>query len=135
MTIPTATEAEVAAGVHATVAAYAHALDAGRTDDLVGTFCPDGSAEISGMGTFHGHASIRDAYAALLPTHPQLHLVANTVISSWTEHEAAAVSNFTFLQRGESGWVVPVTGRYDDVFHKGDDGAWRIHSRTTSYVI
>ena len=43
--------ADVAEGIRATLAAYAHALDDGRTDDVVATFCPDGAVEIPGMGT------------------------------------------------------------------------------------
>jgi 3-phenylpropionate/cinnamic acid dioxygenase small subunit len=131
----TTTQAQVAVGVQATLAAYARALDNGRTDEVVALFRPDGIAEIAGMGTFQGHDAIREIYAGLVPAQPQLHLVTNTVISSWNDHEVAATSNFTFLQRGESGWVVPVTGRYEDVFHKDDDGTWRIFSRTTTYVI
>ena len=32
--------AEVVEGIRATIAAYTHALDDGRTDDVVATFCP-----------------------------------------------------------------------------------------------
>ena len=39
------TFADVAEGVRATLAAYTHALDDGRTDDVVATFCPDGVVE------------------------------------------------------------------------------------------
>ena len=124
----------VAVGVQATQAAYAQAMDAGRTDDLVALFCPDGTAAIAGMGTFEGHEAIRKAYAGLVPVQPQVHMVANTVITSWTEDEATATSDFVFLQRGESGWVVPVTGRYEDVFRKADDGAWQIYSKSATYV-
>lgn len=130
----TTTHAVVAVGVQATLAAYAHALDAGRTDEVVALFRPDGTAEIAGLGTFHGHDAIREAYAGLVPVRPQVHLVANTVITSWTEDEATAISNFTFLQRGKSGWVVPLTGRYDDTFRRADDGAWQIYSRTVTYA-
>jgi len=131
----TTTQDQVAAGVQATLAAYARALDEGRTDDVVALFHPSGSIEIAGMGSFQGRDSIREVYSGLVPALPQLHLVANTVISSWTDDEATAISNFTFLQRGESGWVVPVTGRYDDVFRKDDDHTWQIFSKATTYVM
>ena len=38
--------ADVVEGVRATLAAYVHALDDGRTDDVVATFCPDGAVDI-----------------------------------------------------------------------------------------
>jgi len=133
--VTTTAQDQVAAGVQATLAAYARALDAGRTDDVVALFHPTGTIDIAGMGTFKGHDAIREVYAGLVPVQPQLHLVANTVVTSWNDDEATASSNFTFLQRGETGWVVPVTGRYDDVFRKDVGNAWRIFSKTTTYVI
>ena len=58
----TANYAEVVEGVRATIAAYTQALDDGRTDDVVATFCPDGVCEIPGMGTHEGHDALRQAY-------------------------------------------------------------------------
>ena len=52
--------ADVVEGVRAAIAAYTHALDDGRTDDVVATFCPDGVIEIPGMGTHAGHDALRD---------------------------------------------------------------------------
>jgi hypothetical protein len=57
------TYTDVAEGVRATIAAYTQALDDGRTDDVVATFCPDGVCDIPGMGTHEGHAALRAAYA------------------------------------------------------------------------
>lgn len=127
------TEASVAAGVQAAIAAYAHALDAGRTEDVVQLFCPDGIAEIAGQASFAGHDAIRRGYAAFVPARPQLHLVANTVITSWTENEATATSNLVFFHRGEPGWAVRLVGRYDDTLHR-HDGGWRFHRRVTSFL-
>ena len=59
----TTTFADVAEGVRAAIAAYTHALDDGRTDDVVATFCADGVVEIPGMGTHVGHDALRAAYA------------------------------------------------------------------------
>ncbi|MET7335397.1 nuclear transport factor 2 family protein [Nonomuraea sp. NPDC005650] len=126
-------EASVAAGVHAAIAAYAHALDAGHIDDLVELFCPDGVAEIAGAGTFEGHDDIRAGYSGWVPTAPQLHLVANTVITSWTEDEATATSNLAFFHRGEPGWAVQLVGRYDDTLHR-HGGAWRFQRRVTTFL-
>ncbi|MFI6338919.1 nuclear transport factor 2 family protein [Streptomyces sp. NPDC050535] len=129
----TSIEASVAANVQAAIAAYAQALDAGRVDDLAELFWPDGVAEIAGIGTYEGQEAIRKGYAAFAPTQPQLHLTANTVVTSWTEDEATAVSNLAFLQRGESGWAVQLVGRYDDTLSRRD-GAWRFRRRVTTFL-
>ncbi|MFJ1969436.1 nuclear transport factor 2 family protein [Streptomyces sp. NPDC087903] len=129
----TSIEASVAACVQGAVAAYAQALDAGRVDDLADLFWPDGVAEIAGIGTFEGQEAIRKGYAAFAPTQPQLHLVANTVVTSWAEEEATAVSNLAFFQRGEAGWAVQLVGRYDDTLSRRD-GDWRFQRRLTTFL-
>ncbi|MFD6996691.1 nuclear transport factor 2 family protein [Streptomyces mirabilis] len=129
----TSTEASMAASVHAAIAAYAQALDAGRVDDLADLFWPDGVAEIAGVGTYEGQEAIREGYAAFAPARPQLHLAANTVVTSWTEDEATAVSNLAFFQRGEAGWAVQLVGHYDDTLSRRD-GAWRFQRRVTTFV-
>ncbi|QJT05310.1 nuclear transport factor 2 family protein [Streptomyces asoensis] len=126
------TEASVAAGVHSAIAAYAQALDAGRTDDLAELFVPDGVAEIAGMATFEGQDAIREGFAGFAPAEPQLHLVANTVLTSYTEDEATAVSDLAFFQRGESGWAVQLVGRYDDTLRR-HDGVWKFSRRVTTF--
>ncbi|WP_433526218.1 nuclear transport factor 2 family protein [Nocardia pseudovaccinii] len=130
----TSTEAAVTPGVLGTIAEYAHALDSGRTDDIVALFLSDGSAEILGIAAVEGHEAIRQLYANMAPTQPQRHLVANTVITSATADEASAVSDFVFVQRGESGWAVGVVGQYEDILHRTEDG-WRFKSRKTSFVM
>ena len=129
----TSVDASVAAGVQSAIAAYAHALDGGRIDDLVELFWPDGVSEIVGVGTFEGHDALRAGYAGFAPTQPQLHLVANTVITSSTEDEATAVSNLAFLGRGEAGWAVHLIGRYDDTLRR-HDGEWRFQRRVTTFL-
>ena len=52
------TYAEVAEGVQRTIAAYTQALDDGRTDDVVATFCLDGSCDIPGLGSHQGHEEL-----------------------------------------------------------------------------
>lgn len=125
-------EASVTAAVQGAIAAYAHALDAGRTDDIAELFWPDGVAEIAGIATFEGQDAIREGFAGFAPTQPQLHLVANTVVTSWTEKEATAISNLAFFQRGESGWAVQLVGRYDDTLRR-QDGEWRFQRRVTTF--
>ncbi|WP_330255177.1 nuclear transport factor 2 family protein [Nocardia sp. NBC_00565] len=128
------TEAQVALGVHAAIATYTRALDEGRTSDIVATFCPDGATEIMGVGTFEGHNALQGVYAGMVPTQPQKHLVANTVITSWTENQATASSDLVFLQRGEAGWAVGLVGRYQDTLRL-HDGAWRFQHRNLTYVV
>jgi len=125
--------AEVVEGVRATIAAYTHALDDGRTDDVIATFCPDGVCEIPGMGTHAGHDALRAAYSAWKPRRPQRHLVVNTLVTHWNDHEASAISDVIFLLQGEAGWAIQVVGRYHDTLHH-DDGSWRFHRRAAEFV-
>ena len=125
--------AEVVEGIRATLAAYTQALDDGRTDDVVATFCPDGSVDIPGMGSHEGHDALRAAYTKWKPRRPQRHLVLNTLVTGWNEHEATAISDVVFLLRGDAGWAVQLVGRYHDSLHC-DDGAWRFHRRTAEFV-
>ncbi|WP_029431376.1 nuclear transport factor 2 family protein [Blastococcus sp. URHD0036] len=126
MTLPL--DPSVSAAVLNAVAAYAQALDAGRTDDLAALFTPDGVAEIVGSSAFTGRDAIREGYAAFAPSAPQLHLVANTVVTPASEDEVTAVSDLAFLHRGKSGWRVQLTGRYDDTLRRTYEG-WRFTRR------
>jgi hypothetical protein len=127
------TFAEVAEGVRATIAAYTQALDDGRTDDVVATFCADGGCDIPGLGTYEGHDALRAAYDNWKPRRPQRHLVLNTLVTDWSEHEAHATSDVVFLLQGDAGWAVQVVGRYDDTLHRDGD-AWRFHHRAATFV-
>src|SRR3954451_6622852 len=98
--------ADVVEGVRAAIAAYAQALDAGRTDDVVATFCPDGATEMPGLGTFAGHDALRQAYAGSKPVKPQQHFVVNTVVTDWTDDEAHATSDLVLLLKGKRGTSV-----------------------------
>lgn len=129
----TTSYAEVAEGVRAALAVYTQALDDGRTDDVVATFCPDGVCAIPGMGTHEGHDALRAAYTRWKPRQPQRHLVLNTVIAEWTDDEATAISDVVFLLLNESGWAVTLVGRYHDVLHR-DGGTWRFHRRAATFV-
>ena len=128
------TYAEVVEGVRATMAAYAQALDDGRTDDVVDTFCPDGGCEIPGMGIHEGHDALRTAYAQWKPERHQRHLVVNILVTYWNHHEATAVSDVIFVLQGESGWAIRLVGRYHDTLHHHDDGAWRFYRRTARFL-
>ena len=128
----TATFADVAEGVRAAIAAYTQALDDGRTDDVVATFCPDGVCDIPGMGTLEGHDAIREAYAGWTPRRPQRHLVLNTLVTEWSGDEAEAVSDVVFIRMGKAGWAVQLVGRYHDSLHR-DGGTWRFHRRVAVF--
>ncbi len=119
--------------MRAALAAYAHALDDGRTDDVVATFCPDGGCDIPGMGTYEGHDALREAYAGWTPRRPQRHLVLNTLVTDWNDHEATAVSDVIFVLQGDAGWAIQLVGRYEDTLHH-DDGTWRFHHRSATFV-
>jgi SnoaL-like domain len=127
------TYADVAEGVRATMAAYAHALDDGRTEDVVATFCSDGVIDIPGMGTHEGHDALREAYAKWKPRRHQRHLVLNTLVTEWNDREATAVSDVVFVLLGDAGWTVQLVGRYRDTLHH-DDGTWRFHRRVAEFL-
>ena len=128
------TYAEVAEGVRATIATYTQALDDGRTDDVVATFCAEGICELPGMGT---HPGPRTRFGRPMPSGspgaPQRHLVVNTVVSEWTDYEAEASSDFVFMLLGDAGWTIQLVGRYHDILHF-DDGLWRFQRRAATFV-
>jgi len=123
----------VCAGVSAAIAAYTLALDDGRTDDVVATFCVDGGCDIPGLGQHQGRDDLRAAYGSWRPARPQRHLVLNTLVTNWDENEAQATSDFVFLLKGEPGWAVQLVGRYRDVLHRERD-AWRFHRRVAEFT-
>jgi hypothetical protein len=129
----TMTFADVAEGVRAAIAVYTQALDDGRTDDVVATFCPDGVCEIPGMGTHTGHEALREAYTRWQPRRPQRHLVVNTLVTDWDDHEARAISDVIFILQGDAGWAIQIVGRYDDTLHH-DGKSWRFHRRAATFI-
>jgi ketosteroid isomerase-like protein len=126
--------ADVAEGVRATIAAYTHALDDGRVDDIVATFTADAVIDIPGMGAHEGHDALRAAYTKWVPRRPQRHLVVNTLVTEWTDDKAHATSDVVFLLKGDDGWAVQIVGRYYDVLRGDDAGTWRFHRRTADFV-
>jgi hypothetical protein len=124
--------AEVAEGVRRALATYTQALDDGRTDDVVATFCPDGAVDLPGMGTHAGRDVLRAAFARWTPRQPQRHLVLNTLVTEWDAHEATAISDVVFLLHDDDGWAVRLVGRYRDTLHREGD-TWRFHRRTAEF--
>jgi hypothetical protein len=85
-----------------------------------------------GTGPIEGHDALLATFRGWAPSRPQVHLVSNTVLTSWTEQDAVAASDVVFVQRGESGWAVQVVAHYQDTF-RCEDGAWRLRHRSTTY--
>src|SRR5438067_4905964 len=127
----TRTYADVVEGIRATIAAYTQALDDGRTDDVVATYCDDGVFDRAAMGTFEGHDALRTAYDSWKPQRPQRHLVVNTRVTDWSDDEAHAISDVVFILKGESTWSTQFVARYHDTLHQ-DGGRWKFHRRTVS---
>jgi len=123
--------AEVAEGVRATIACYTQALDDGRTDEVVATYCADGVFDLPGTGTFEGHDALRATYEAWKPKRPQRHLVVNTLVTEWDDREATAISDVVLMLKGDAGWAPTFVARYHDVLHHVD-GMWKFHRRTVS---
>jgi hypothetical protein len=124
--------ADVAEGVRATIASYTQALDDGRPDDVVATFCPDGVIDVPGLGTHGGHGALRAAFAGWVPRRPQRHLVLNTLVTRWSSDEAEAISDVVFMLLGNDGWAIQLVGRYRDTLHR-DGGTWRFHRRVATF--
>jgi len=125
--------ADVAEGVRAQLAAYTQALDDGRTDDVVATFCDDAAVDIPGLGRYEGREAIRAAYAGWTPARPQRHLVLNTLVTRWDEHEAEATSDVVFLLMRKTGWSVELVGRYHDTLRLEGE-VWRFARRAAEFV-
>jgi 3-phenylpropionate/cinnamic acid dioxygenase small subunit len=119
---------EVSEAVRSAIAAYAHALDDGRVDDVVAMFCSDGSVDMPVIGNADGIDALRAMYANLKPRVPQRHAVTNTVITEWNDLKASAVSDLVFLVKGDAGWSVQMVGRYADTLHC-HGGIWRFYRR------
>jgi 3-phenylpropionate/cinnamic acid dioxygenase small subunit len=114
---------DAAARIRDTIAAYAQAVDDGRTEDIVATFLPDGWASFPGAEPARGHEGIRATYSALKPGRAQRHVVTNILITAFDGAEADVSSDLLFLVKGEAGWAVRIVGRYTDRLRK-DGEQW-----------
>jgi uncharacterized protein (TIGR02246 family) len=119
--------------IHDLITTYAQALDDGRTDDVVATFCPDGTAIIPGREALQGHDALRAAYATMKPSRPQRHVVVNTVVTAVEADTARASSDLIVLIGGSSGWVVHLVGRYTDDLRMVD-ADWRFETRRLEFA-
>jgi uncharacterized protein (TIGR02246 family) len=128
-----ATYESVSAGIHATIAAHAHAQDDGRTDDLVALYTPDGVVVVPGVATLEGAEEIRTAFEKWKPKVPQRHMVANILVTQWNDKEAKAISDVVYLTLGDGVWTVQIVARYQDTF-RYTDGTWLLSRRADEYV-
>jgi hypothetical protein len=85
------------------------------------------------LGAHAGHDALRTAYEKVKPRVPQRHVVVNTLVTEWDEHNAQATSDLIFLLKGDGGWAVQLVGRYHDTL-RNDDGAWRFQRRVAEFV-
>jgi uncharacterized protein (TIGR02246 family) len=125
--------ADVVEGVRATLAEYAHALDDGRAEDVVATFCPDGVLVMGRGDDIVGTDALLTAYEGWAPQRPQRHVVVNTHVSEWSDTEAVATSDLLFLLKGDAGWAVQMVGRYADALRLVD-GRWRFQRRVATFA-
>jgi SnoaL-like domain len=130
MSLPTDT-AVARDAIRDLVAAYAHAADQGRFDDLVALFAPEGVLELEDGRQLRGRAAIGDflrevaAAGAAAPGARILrhHVSSHHVISDGPNAAHGWAYFVVFTERGPDHW-----GRYRDAYvHAG--GAWRFASR------
>ena len=117
-----------------TLALYNWSGDAGRIDDLLQSFCPDGELEVRGTATATGRAAIAEFLggvaappAATAVKRIVRHTLTNIRFTEVTTARAQVSSYFTvFTEIGLDHY-----GRYRDVFVPVDD-AWLIAHRFVS---
>lgn len=63
----------------------------------------------------------------------QRHLVLNTLVTDWNDHEAHAVTDVLPIQPGSSGWSIELVRRYHDTLQRVG-GAWRFQHRFADFV-
>lgn len=128
-----ASYADDVAHIRDTIAAYAQALDDGRTDDVVVLFAPDGVAAFPGTDPLRGQEAIRAAYSRMAPRIPQRHVVTNTVITSYDGERATASSDLLFFLKQDDAWAIKLVGRYTDELCV-EDGRWVFTSRDLIFL-
>ena len=123
----------MAEGVRAAIATYTHALDDGRTDDVVATFCPDGFCDMPGLGRHEGHDALREAYGEWKPVRPQRHLVLNTVVTEWDDGRGAGHQRLRLLVEGRAGVGAWSSSAATTTSSTATATAWRFHSRVAEF--
>lgn len=106
-----------------TLARYSHLGDAGKIDDLVALFAPDGVLEVRDRGSYHGREGIRSFLAQTAEAFRgaslkfMRHYVSTVTIADVSRSEGRAAAYFHVLtDRGLDHW-----GRYRDVLVPGEE--------------
>ena len=120
--------------VRHTIAAYCHALDDGRVDDLIQLFTSDGRSTLPGREVVTGHDALRELYRTLVSSTPQRHLVFNTVVTHRDKGRAFAISDLMFLTKSDSGWTVSLVGKYEDLLVRDESLQWRFEQRSLIFT-
>jgi 3-phenylpropionate/cinnamic acid dioxygenase small subunit len=109
------------------LARYCRTCDDGSFDDLVDLFTEDGTFEYGGTVTA-GREALRSYFATVqTPERRGKHLTTNAVVC--VEGDRAEVtSDWVFLTFVEGVLTPKLTGRYQDVLHRGRT-SWRIARR------
>ncbi len=125
-------ELEAREQIRDTIARYAHSVDGGRFDDLVGLFDEDGVLEVEGEPPHRGRSAIREFVTgtgrdlAAGTGAPRIrHHVTNVLIELDGPDRARARCYFLAVtDRGVDHW-----GRYRDELVRGPGGGWRFAHR------
>ncbi|ADJ48853.1 hypothetical protein AMES_7027 [Amycolatopsis mediterranei S699] len=129
--------AEVYAAVEATIAEHAHAQDEGRVGDMVALYWSDAVVEIPGIATLKGVEAIREAFSRPAwqpdPANPQRHVVANSVVTDWSDREAKVTSDVVMVKFDGAAWAPAIVARYHDEFGESG-GRWLLRRRADEYV-
>lgn len=121
-----------AEAIQSLLASYGHALDDGRTEEVLSLWEPDGVFELGGVGEFRGADALREFYEGMgAAKGPQVHLVGNTLITFDGDDEATIVSDFLLAKR-DDGWALTGRGRYHDTVRRGPQG-WRFARRSLRF--
>jgi SnoaL-like protein len=113
--------------IQETITRYAHALDAGRWDQMASLFAPDSRLDVGPMGAYDGPDGVRrfgDLLGSMGLT--MRHYVTNVLITGDGGRAHARVYVLAFT--GEPGAQRPATGFYEDDLVK-QDGRWLFRER------
>lgn len=120
-----------------TMAVYCHAMDYGEPDVWAACFTEDGvyrarfpngdNREIKGREALATYARAHEGPPKRYPKH-----MSWAPVLEIDDDTAVGTGMFTIINRGPTGPIVEVYGRYDDELRRGSDGVWRFTSRTSN---
>lgn len=120
-----------------TMSVYCHAMDYGQPDAWAACFTEDGvyraifpngdTREIAGRDALAAYARAHEGPPKRYPKH-----MSWAPVLEIDGDRATGTGMFMVVNRGPSGPVVEVFGRYDDELRRGTDGVWRFVSRRSN---